>query len=319
MTTQERQQRNNNYDHALVIGDVGIDVILEGKELLVCAGGTALNLAAALCDVFSVPTWLFTGTDPNNDWLTAAAMRRFNEVHPGLGSERRYKTPGSKWPEEVNPAHLAVVQNRDVNFSLYSGPDIDLTQPQFSSSIRESIESAVITAVDTRLTEDTLEQIARHCADMARPLIVLSGGREETEDRFTAVKSGGGCHLLVLGQKEYAMLGEKDPCEVAGARFAVWVRPSERSWSIQGPGRRQVAKGEVGFGEQEKMGDTIGALEGVTAGYIASVNFDGHALEDRRTSNTINEGLKKALMLTGGNRLVLRDPENPEQSTAPSQ
>ena len=58
--------------------------------------------------------------------------------------------------------------------------------------------------------------------------------------------------------------------------------------------------------------DTIGALEGFTAGYVASVLFDNYILESRQAADTINSSFKRALKLVGGNTLSLRDADDPE-------
>ena len=79
-----------------------------------------------------------------------------------------------------------------------------------------------------------------------------------------------------------------------------------------------MLRGQARFEEGEEMMDTVGALEGFTAGYIAATHFDGYILGSRQATDMMNDRqgphrkLKRALRLTGGNTLSLRDPEDPQ-------
>lgn len=304
-------------DFVFVVGDVGVEMIHRDRMLWAGAGGSALNLADTLCTEFNIRTLLATRADRVLGWQVKDILHRFRDLNEALAGTRLYSDPN---PGTLSPlgrahsgfdlsAHFAILTSDSLE-SVYSGRDIDLAgQPD---SFRNAMDGCVVAAVDTRLTEETLQMIAEVCREFSIPLIVVRNGREPTLRKFAGVGRGGGCQLLVLNSKDSALFGQRDPCEVAAARLVAYVNPEQRSWSIHVPGLREALRGEVTLGRDEVVMDTIGALEGFTAGYIASVLFDNYILESRQAADTMNSSFKRALKLVGGNTLSLRDADDPE-------
>ena len=249
----EPQVIEDNTDVVLIIGDVGVESFHSGKLYWVGVGGTALNLADMLCDQQSIQTWLMTRTDPVHGWLTLAGLQRFNEMHKGLGSIRAYQMASAKNLHEVNrnyidldiSGYLAVAAGDDIKFETYTGRDIDLVEQ--TSSLRSAIDRAIVTVVDTRLSKETLEIIAKGCRDLTRSLVVVSNGRQTSKAKFAAIGAAGCCDMLVLNPKDALLFRADDPCEVAQSMFTAYVVPDEGSWSIHKAGREELVKDEVRF------------------------------------------------------------------------
>ena len=314
---EERHTMADAQDIVLVIGDVGVETIYREHMLWTGAGGSALNLADTLCDAYNIRTLLVTKADPVLGWQVKDAMERFHKLNGAIALMRTYEESGPGSLYEVNhryagldiSTHLAIVMDGVVE-SVYSGRDINLSE--HTASLRNAIDACVLVVAGTRLTEETFHVIAALCQELSQRLIVVRNGREQSLAKFAGIGNGGGCHLLVLGPRDASLFGQRDSCEVAGARLVAYVNPEARSWSFHGPGGDEVLRGQARFEEGEEMMDTVGALEGFTAGYIAATHFDGYILGSRQATDMMNEGLKRALRLTGGNTLSLRDPDDPQ-------
>ena len=322
MVDQSANVIEDNFDIVLVIGDVGVDVVHKDSTVWTGAGGTALNLADMLCDKFQIQSWILTKYDPVTGWLTDAVLRRFIALNEGLGNARAYEVVTPKMKAEVFDEYadldlstrLSVAIEDNLRFNNFCGRDIDLTGQ--STSIQEAIDGSVATVIDTRLTKETIAMITQACADLSLPLMVMSNDRALTLDKLEAIGRYGGCHLLVLKTDDLAPLQGRDPCEVTNADLVGYVRPLQRNWSIHQPGHKEVMKGTARIGDGEKYRDSLGAIEGFTTGYISAILYEGLTIENRETAVSITEGYKEALTTMGGNKLALRDPDNPDLTIA---
>ena len=313
----------NERDMVMVIGDVGVETIHRERTLWMGAGGSALNVADMLCGVFNIRTYLLTRADLVLGWQVDDALSRFHELNETIARTRLYIAPEPRSLREVNSryadldvsTHLAFVMNGAVE-SVYSGRDIDLTGQ--TASLREAMGECALVVVDTRLTRETLRTVSGLCQELSLRLIVVRNGREQTLDKFVAVGEGGGCQLLVLDSRDAAVFGRRDPCEAAGARLVAYVNPEGRSWSVHRPDRAVVVRGNVALCDDDEVMDTIGALEGFTAGYIAASYFEGYVMDSGQAAEVMNEGIRRALRLIGGNTLSLRDAGDPASNVTDS-
>ena len=320
--TTDNEIIEDNPDIILVVGDVGIDVIHANPTLWIGAGGTALNLADILCDTFAIQTWLVTRCDPVIGWLTRAAMRRFAELNEGLGSVRTYSLVTSQDIDQVFENYndldistrLAINLGQETRFDYQGGRDIDLTKQM--SSLAELIDASVATVIDTRLSADTIGAITSQCHNLSVPLIVMSNARNLSEEKIRVLHDCGGCHLLVLKAKDMQLFKTADPCDAANSQMVAYIRPDQDSWSIHKAGHEEIVRGRIQFDEPEKKRDGLGSIEAFTAGYINAVIFEGWTLEDRRASNDITMAIKQIMMTRGGNKMYLRDPQNPDMTIA---
>ena len=305
-----------------MIGDVGLDVVLKGQTIWTGAGGTALNLADMLCDKYQIQSWILTKYDPVTGWITDAILKRFIALNEGLGNARAYKIVTPKMMTEVFDQYteldlstrLSVAIEDNLRFNNFCGRDIDLTGQ--TASVEEAIDGSVTTVIDTRLSSETIAMISRTCANLSLPLMVMSNDRPVTLDKLEALGRNGACHLLVLKPDDLPALKGVDPCEITGATIVGYTRPLQRTWSIHQPGHQEVMKGEARIGEGERYRDSLGSVEGFTAGYISAILFEGLTLEHRETAVSITEGFKEALTIMGGNKMSSRDTDNPDLTIA---